>query len=76
MDNFRGLLGIRRMERMPNAKIKLCQVMKGMDERTGESVLLVQPYWKNGEHGKCEWVYEKSFGMSTAEDVESQLMAA
>ena len=32
MDNLRGLLDIRRMDRVPNARIrKLCEVMKGFD---------------------------------------------
>ena len=31
MDNLKGLLGIRRMDRIPNALIKkLCSVMKGL----------------------------------------------
>ena len=34
MDNLRGLVGIRRMERVPNARIReLCGVMMGLDER-------------------------------------------
>ena len=37
MDNLRGLLGIRRMDRVPNAQIsELCGAMKGVDERTDE----------------------------------------
>ena len=36
MDNLRGLLGIRRMDRVPNARIR---VMKVVDKRTDESVL-------------------------------------
>ena len=40
MDNLRGLLGIRRMNRVPNAKIReLCQVKKGLNERIDEGVL-------------------------------------
>ena len=40
MDNLRGLLGIRRMDRVPNAWIReLCRVKKILDERTDESVL-------------------------------------
>ena len=40
MDNLRGLLGIRRMYRVPNARIReLCGVKKGLDERIDESVL-------------------------------------
>ena len=31
MDNLRGLLGIRRMDRVPNARImELCEVKKGL----------------------------------------------
>ena len=34
MDNFRGLLSIKSMDRVPNAQIKeLCRVTKGEDER-------------------------------------------
>ena len=41
MDNFRGLLGIRRMDRVPNAPIReLCRVMKWEDERIEKGVLL------------------------------------
>ena len=33
MDNLRGLMGIRRMDRIPNARIReLCGVRKGLDE--------------------------------------------
>ena len=40
MDNLRGLLGIRRIDRFPNAWIReLCRVKKGMDERVDEGVL-------------------------------------
>ena len=40
MGNLRGLVGIRRMDRVPNARIKeLCGVMKRLDERTDEVVL-------------------------------------
>ena len=40
MDNLRGLLGIRRMDRVPNAWIReLCRVKKGLDERIDEGVL-------------------------------------
>ena len=36
MDNLRGLLGIRRVDRVPNAWIReLCGVMKGVGERVG-----------------------------------------
>ena len=40
MDNFSGLLGIRRMDRVLHAEIKkLCRVLKGVDERVDETVL-------------------------------------
>ena len=41
MDNLRGLLGIRRMDRVPNTRIReLCGVKKGLDERIDKGVLL------------------------------------
>ena len=40
MDNPRGLLGIRRMDRVQNARIReLCELKKGLDERIDEGVL-------------------------------------
>ena len=40
MDNLRGLLGIRRMDKVLNAGIRqLCGVMKGVDEKINEGVL-------------------------------------
>ena len=40
MDNLRGLLGIRKMDRVPNAWIsKLCGVKKGLNERIDEGML-------------------------------------
>ena len=40
MDHLRGLLGIRRMDKVPNKGIrKLCGVMKGEDEKIDEGVL-------------------------------------
>ena len=42
IDNFRGLLGIRRMDRVPNARMReLCGERKGLDEKIDESV----PRW-------------------------------
>ena len=39
MGNLRGLLGIRRMNRVLNARIrKLCEVRKGLDERIDEGM--------------------------------------
>ena len=41
MDNLRGLLGIWKIDRVPNAQIKeLCKVMKGLDERIDEGFVL------------------------------------
>ena len=40
MDNLRGLLGIRRMDEVPNARIRqLCGMTKGADEKIDEGVL-------------------------------------
>ena len=40
MDNLRDLLGIRRMDRVPNVRIReLCRVRKSVDERIDEGVL-------------------------------------
>ena len=40
MDNLRGLLDVRRMDRVPNARIrKLCEVKKGLNEKVDECVL-------------------------------------
>ena len=40
MDNLRGVLGVRRMDRVPNARIReLCRVAKVVEERIEESGL-------------------------------------
>ena len=40
MDNFRGLLDIRRMDRVANARLReFCGVIKGLDERIDKGVL-------------------------------------
>ena len=40
MDNVRSFLGIRRMDKVPNTRIKeLCGVTKGLDEKVDEGVL-------------------------------------
>ena len=40
MDNLKGLLDIRRMDRIPNEWIReLCGVTNGVDEMTDEGVL-------------------------------------
>ena len=50
IDNLRGLLGIRMMGRVPNARIReLCGVNKGLDERIDEGVL-----WRFGHVKRME----------------------
>ena len=40
MDNLKGLLGIRRMDKVPNTRIRhLCGVTKGVNEKIYEGVL-------------------------------------
>ena len=40
MDNLKGLVGIRRMDKVPNAQIRqLCRVKKGVDKKIDEGVL-------------------------------------
>ena len=40
MDNFRGFLGIRRVNRVRNARIReFCRVKKGVDEMINEGAL-------------------------------------
>ena len=40
MENLIGLLGIRRMDRVPNAERReLCRVKKGVDERIDDGIL-------------------------------------
>ena len=40
MDNLRGLLGIRKMSKIPNVQImELCRLTKGVNERTDENIL-------------------------------------
>ena len=40
MDNLRDILSIKRMDKVPNARIReLCGVPKGVDERISEGVL-------------------------------------
>ena len=40
MESLRGLLGIRRRNKIPNARIReLCRVTKGVDKRIDEGIL-------------------------------------
>ena len=48
----RGLLGIRRMDNVPNAHImKLCEGMNGVVKKIDEGVCspMIQPFGENGE---------------------------
>ena len=50
MDNLRELLAIRRMDRVPNARIRgLCGVRKDLDEKLDEGLMVVRPCGENGE---------------------------
>ena len=43
IDNLRGLLGIRRMGKVPNTQIrKLSEVAKGVDERIDECLAMME----------------------------------
>ena len=46
IDNLRVLLGIRRVDRVPNARInELCGMRKGPDERIDEGILRMLRGW-------------------------------
>ena len=72
MDNLRGLLGIRRMDKVPNARIRqLCRVTKGVDEKIDKGVLRWLDYverMKNNRITKRVYVRDcsgsRSVGMS------------
>ena len=47
MDNLRGLLGIRRKVRVPNARTReLCKTMNGVNKWTDEDVLWCSAMWR------------------------------
>ena len=49
MNNFRGLLAVRKKDKVPNARIReLCGVTKGMDEGVDEGILR-----QKGERQDC-----------------------
>ena len=51
MGNLRGLLGTRRMNKVPNARIRqLCGMMKGVDKKIDEDVSWM--VWPCGEKGE------------------------
>ena len=59
MDNFRGLLGIRKMDRVPNAWIReMCRMKKGVDERIDEGVLRWFDHMENDKIAKRVYVGE------------------
>ena len=61
MDNFRGLLGIRKTDRIPNARItELCRVTKGVNERIGEGVLRQFGHVERMENAKRVYLGECS----------------
>ena len=54
MNNLKGLLGIRRMDKVPNARIKpLCGVTKGVDKKI-DGVLRWFGHREDGERHDCE----------------------
>ena len=53
MDNLRGLLGKRRMDRVQNPRMReLCEVKKGVDERIDEGVLRWVGHMERMENGR------------------------
>ena len=47
MNNIRGLLGVRRLYRIPNARVReLCSVKKRLDKRIGEMFSDGLAIWK------------------------------
>ena len=53
MNNLRGLLGIRRMDSVPNARLReFCRVKKGVDERIDEGVLRWLGYGERMENDR------------------------
>ena len=53
VDNLRGLLGIRKMDKIPNAWIRqLCEVTKGGDEMIDERVLRWFGHVERMENGR------------------------
>ena len=59
MDNLRGLLGIRRVDKVPNTWIRqLCGVMKGIDEKIDEGVL---QWFGHVESIENDWIAKKVY---------------
>ena len=55
MDNLRGLMGIRRMDKVPNEWIRqLCRVRKGVDKKINEGVLRWFSHVERMENARIE----------------------
>ena len=71
IDSFRGLLGIKRMDKVPNVrKRELCEVTKGVDGRIDDSVLRCFGHVERMENDKIakrvnvgEYTGSRSVGM-------------
>ena len=59
VDNLRGLLGIRRMDKVPNARIRqLCEVRKAEDEKNDEGIL---PWFNHVERMKNDRIAKRVY---------------
>ena len=75
MDNLRELLGISRMDRVPNEWIReLCEVKDGLDERINEGVLRLFGYVKmeTDRIAKSVYVGECGSGDSVVKSLTSK----
>ena len=68
MDTHRSFLGIRMMDRVPNARImELCGVKKGLDERIDEGVFQWFAHVERMERGIiAKRVYLREFSSSSS----------
>ena len=70
MDNLRGFLGIRRIGRVPNARIReFCGVKKGVDERIDEGALRLFGHVERMENRNAKRVYVEDCAGSCSEDI-------
>ena len=59
MDNLRGLLGFRMMDRVPNARVReLCGVKNGLDEGIDESMLR---WFNHVEKMENDWIGKRVY---------------
>ena len=78
MDKIRSFLGIRRMDRVPNARIReLCGMAKGVNERIEEDVLHWFRHVERMEHDRIakrlyvgEFIGSTSMGQPRKEEVD------